>query len=122
MPDPTQSTQKPILKPVPAAGKVGPLSFCQKRENDLKVIIQNEGGDVPADTEVKVEVNFLNKGSQTQVLPRLLSGKQSDLYFKFPPNAFDPDCEFDIIIYIGDQRHRTTSGICAGEIHCFPKL
>ncbi len=113
-------TQPPILRPVPDKGKVGPLSFCRGIEKGhLTVIIQNEGGDIPADTEAKVEVNFPNKGSQEQVLLPLLSSQQSEpLEFKLPKNAFDPDCEFDINIYIGENLHRTTGGICAGEIHC----
>ena len=111
MPDPTQP---PILRPVPDKEKVDPLRFCRGIEDGyLTVIIQNEGGAVPADTKVEVEVSFTNKGTHRKNLSKLLSSKGvEELQFLLPENPFDPDCEFDITIFMGGQRHYTTSGIC----------
>ena len=116
MPDPTQP---PILRPVPDKEKVDPLGFCRGIENGyLTVIIRNEGGAIPADTKVEVEVSFPNKGTHRENLSKLISSKGvEELQFSLPENAFDPDCEFDITIFIGGQRHYTTSGICTRQFH-----
>lgn len=120
MPDPTQSTQKPILKPVPDTKNEGPFRYCQRNKGKLVVKIRNHGGDMPGDHKIKVKIDYRQYGQEVgEDLEGLKSGAETkQLEFNLPKEAFDPDCEFDINIYIGETLHRTTGGICAGEIHC----
>jgi len=119
MPDPTQSTQKPILKPVPDTKKEGPFRYCQCDKGKLAVKIRNHGGDMPSVPKIKVKVDYRQYGHEVvEDLEGLKSGDETkQLEFNPPQVAFDPDCEFDINIYIGENLHRTTGGICPGEIH-----
>ena len=62
------------------------------------------------------EGNPNNTQPEVLVLPKLLSGKKEKLEFDLPtPDAFDPDCEFDIIIDEKGSLESWESGVCFGE-------
>jgi hypothetical protein len=106
------------LKPVPDTKKEGPFRYCQCDKGRLAVKIRNHGGDMPSDPKFKVKVDYRQYGYDEKEVEGLKSGEETNqLEFNLPKEAFDPDCEFDINIYIGENLHRTTGGICPGEIH-----
>ncbi len=118
--NPEEIHEEPNLKPVPIpkiecpeGKKEGPFRFCRIKDNMLVVIIENKGGDMPINSTFKVEVNFRRHGSQeTEVEGLKEKERTDDLEFELPEGVFDPDCEFDINIYIGEDLHRKTSGLC----------
>ena len=81
------------LVPVP-----GPNSnFCQRNEKgDLIVTVKNQGTGPAGPCTTRVD--FGQFGQVDKPTPALAAGAQISLAFPIPPGAFDPDCDFKIIV------------------------
>jgi subtilase family serine protease len=84
----------------------------------LVVTVRNQGttGAGPSLTRV----DFGAYGQFTMPTPPLPPGTSVDLLFPIPPNCFDPDCDFRIVVDVNndviesDEGNNFASGTCIG--------
>jgi subtilisin family serine protease len=93
-------------------------SFCRRSERGLTVTVCNKGAG-PAGPSTTT-VDFGQYGRVDVPTPALAAGACVDVTAPIPPNCFDPDCEFRIIVDStgvvaeSDEGNNTASGTCLG--------
>jgi len=107
-------SRPPDLVPVPDEHG----SFCKLRGRQLVVTVRNQGaGGAGPSTTV---VDFGRFGTVSKPTPALDPGEQTDLLFDVPPNAFDPDLDFQIRVDSNgevpesNEGNNNASGVCIG--------
>jgi hypothetical protein len=93
-------------------------SFCRHVGDELIITVCNQGaGPAAASTTT---VDFGQHGRVDIPTPGLAAGACVDVRAAIPPNCFDPDCEFRIIVDSAgvvpesNDGNNTASGTCIG--------
>ena len=101
------------LVPVPGPNN----NFCKRNaRGDLLVTVKNQGPG-PAGPCV-TRVDFGRFGQVDKPTPALAAGATVDIAFPIPLGAFDPDCEFQIIVDVNNQVSESAEGNNRGNGTC----